>query len=321
MNQQIKLTPKDFFIHLAATIVLYTATISLLRLAFSVVDYTFPDELAGYFAPSSIAWPISMLVVLIPLLYVLEYFIIKDIKRFPEKEGVWIRRWRIYLTLFLTGAVIAGDIVVLINTYLSGEITTRFIWKFIITLVVTGIIFAYYILQKTVNLDKGRNARLTLAGVGVLITLAAIVGGFLIVGSPYKQRALRFDNQRVNDLSSIQWQVISYWQRKNMLPNSLTELKDPISGTVIPQDPETESEYEYRVTGATSFELCATFALPMQDTKGRGGFGGYPDYAISYPYPGGGVDTNWKHEAGRTCFTRTIDPELYPPIDSPKSLR
>ena len=38
----------------------------------------------------------------------------------------------------------------------------------------------------------------------------------------------------------------------------------------------------------------------------------------SYPYPGG-VNESWDHQAGRTCFERTIDKDIYPPY--PKPLR
>lgn len=36
--------------------------------------------------------------------------------------------------------------------------------------------------------------------------------------------------------------------------------------------------------------------------------------------PGSEFDANWEHAAGRTCFERTIDPDLYPPrekVDKP----
>ena len=38
----------------------------------------------------------------------------------------------------------------------------------------------------------------------------------------------------------------------------------------------------------------------------------------SYPYPGG-VNQSWDHGVGRTCFTRTIDTEMYPPISKIKN--
>src|SRR6185369_3002454 len=117
---------------------------------------------------------------------------------------------------------------------------------------------------------------------GIVLVLAAIVGGFIIVGSPSNQRALRFDTQRVNDLSSIQWQIISYWQQKGKLPVSLSDLFDPLYGVTIPVDPDTKQSYEYVQKGATSFALCSTFSREAQDVNGRGSYDG-----VSRPTSGG----------------------------------
>ncbi|MDP3962572.1 MAG: DUF5671 domain-containing protein [bacterium] len=313
MNPTIKTTPKDFFLYLAATIVLYVSAIASVNLAMAVINYAFPDALASYFYSGSIAWPISMLVVLVPVLYVLEWMIKKDLAKTSEKDILWVRRWRIYLTLFLSGATIIGDLIVLINTYINGEVTERFVYKFLAILVIFSVIFVYYILERTASPRKG--IQKILAWIGILIVLASIIGGFIITGSPYKQRALRLDNQRVNDLSNIQWQVVNYWQQKGELPANLESLKDPISGQTIPADPENRSQYEYNLNGPMSFEMCATFAEKSQDNRNRGGYSG--GYMMSYPVTDGMTNENWMHEAGHTCFERTIDPERYP-INKPK---
>jgi hypothetical protein len=313
MNE-IKTTPKDFFLNLGATIALYVAVGALINLLFSIINYYFPDQLAGYFYGNVVATPISMLVVLIPILYVIEYLIKKDIQITPQKADLWVRRWRIYLTLFLTGIVLAGDLIALINTYLNGEISSRFVYKFLAILVVIGIVFAYYLLER-INIRQ--NVKTILAYAGIVVIVAAIVIGFITVGSPTKQRSMRFDMERINDLQNLQWQILSYWQQKEGLPTSLDVLKDPLSGTIVPNDPKTDEPYEYRVKGPLTFELCANFDLKYEDTKGRGesgyGRGGYfpmpMAYDMSYPYMG--ENENWKHEAGRTCFERTIDPEKY----------
>lgn len=313
-----KTTPKDFFLHLGATIALYAAVGALIRLSFSIIDYLNPDALSSYFYAGSIAWPISMLVVLIPVLYVLEWLLVRGIRLVPEKKDLWIRRWRIYLTLFLAGATIIGDLIVLINTYLSGEITSRFIYKVLAILVICGIVFAYYLLARITEEEKGRAARKTVAVIGLVLILAAIVGGFFIVGSPAKQRAIRFDNERVSDLTNAQWQVVSYWQRTGKLPAALADFKDEISGMGVPNDPETGLPFEYSVTGRNSFELCAIFDLPSQDTQGRGpnyGYGG--GMGGTYPVKDGSNDV-WSHPAGRTCFKKTIDPSQYPPSQTIK---
>ena len=128
-------------------------------------------------------------------------------------------------------------------------------------------------------------------------------------------------------MQSIQWQVINYWQQRSRLPNTLDDLADPIASYAVPKDPEFEEGrvYEYTRYEAMSFEICATFTLPMPkgwvENRGYGVGGAMPmrDVAVSsMPYPGGAGE-NWDHDAGRSCYQRTIDPEVYPPF--PKPLR
>ncbi len=308
MNQ-IKTTPKDFFLHLGATVALYIGVVSIINLYFSIINYYFPDVLAGSFYAPTIAWPISILMVVIPILYVLEWMIRKDIRLNPDKAEVWVRKWRIYLTLFLAGVVMAVDLIALINTYLNGEISIRFVYKFIVVLLVLAIVFVYYILEK---LGKSVKLKSALAYIGIIISVLAIVLGFMVVGSPTKQRNIRFDNQRVSDLQNIQWQIVNHWQQKSKLPTDLNETIDSISGTKIPKDPSTKAYYEYRIKNASTntFELCAVFSLKTQDNKGRGAY--YDTMASSY-YPGFENDS-WNHESGRVCFERTIDPDKYPKL-------
>lgn len=307
-----KTTAKDFFLHLGAVVALYSSVIALLNLIFSVINYLLPDQLAGYFYSNSIAWPISILIVFVPLLYFLEYIIKKDISAHPEKKDLWVRRWRIYLTLFLTGLTIAISLIALINVYLNGEIGWRFTWKIIAAVIVAGAVFKYYFFDLNEN---HRFAKIGMKGStwgGLVIVLAAIVMGFVVVGSPAKQRAMRFDGQRISDLQNIQWQIVSHWQQKQKLPATLAELKDSISGQTIPKDPENKTEYGYMVKGDKSFELCATFTLKHEDLSGKGGYYQVGD-SLTDMYIPDNMNENWKHEAGRTCFTRTIDPERYPP--------
>jgi len=131
-----------------------------------------------------------------------------------------------------------------------------------------------------------------------LVVFASVFAAFLTIGSPTKQRKLNFDSDRVNDLQTIQSQIVNYWQQKNTLPANLGELTDSISGFTAPKDPENNTDYEYFVKSNLSFQLCANFNLPSLSNQ----------KAIPQIYPS---SDNWDHTAGRACFDRTIDPELY----------
>lgn len=307
MSPTIKTTPKDFFLHLGVTVSLYIAVISLLNLSFTVIDYYFPDNLAGYFSASSVSWPVSIIIVLFPIAFFLKRIVSKDMLLDSTKKDIWINKWRIYLSIFLTGATIVTDLIILINTYLGGEISTRFVFKVIITLIISGILFTLFLFERGFNNDK-KTTKIVLKIIMGIIILVILILGFISVGSPYKQRSLRFDNERINDLQSIQWQLVNYWQQKGKLPEILNDLNDPIAGIIIPVDPENSSNYNYLNfnKGPASFNLCATFSLSNQNTND-----------INKPYQViGGIEDNWKHDAGKVCFTRTIDPEKYP-INNP----
>ena len=146
---------------------------------------------------------------------------------------------------------------------------------------------------------------------GVLV-LVTIVSGFFIVGTPWQARSYRYDEQRVSDLQMIQNQVVNYWQAKQKLPESLNNLTDSISGYSVPADPQTKAQYEYVMKDTTSFELCAVFNAGTQLNSQSARTMPVAIYQDKTNTP-----DNWQHEAGRICFRRTIDPQLYPPFKMP----
>lgn len=138
----------------------------------------------------------------------------------------------------------------------------------------------------------------------ILVIAAAIVGGFFVIGSPMDARLVRFDEQRISDLQNIQSQIITYWQNNGKLPVKLADLESDISGFRIPADPETKAEYSYEIRSTEEFTLCATFNLPSP-----GGKSAVPAPASPY-YLG----ENWEHPAGKHCFDRKINKELFPTL-------
>lgn len=296
-------TPKDFFLYFGAGIALYVSAGSLLALLFNIINITFPDALNPYYAATwasdGMRFAISTLLVAFPLYLVLSWLIRKDIAGNVAKYQLSVRKWFIYFTLFIAGVAIAGDVIALVNTYLNGEISARFIWKMLSVFAVAGSVFAYYfydIKRAAAGDVKTNKAILIVAAAGVL---AAIIAGFAVAGSPSEIRALKFDETRVQDLQNIQWQVTDYYQRHKALPENLDALRDDISGYVAPADPDTKVVYEYTVKKEKplTFELCATFVRSNMETGA----------AITEP-----AGQSFLHDAGRVCFERTIDPQTYP---------
>lgn len=288
---------------------LYVTVVALGSLIFQLINIYFPDPLAyeyGRYAKDSLKWPLSILVVVFPVYAWLSYRTQKDVVENPQKRELKVRKWLIYFTLSLAALVIVGDLVSLIYTFLNGEITVRFILKVLTVFAIAVAVFVYYNwnLKKETMAIKDPTMRVFISAV-ILVVLAFVVTGFYIAGSPQSARLQKFDDRRVNDLQILQSQLVNYWQTKRALPDSLDALRDDISGFVPPKDPQTGNIYEYVKTGNYSFELCAVFNVGS-DLK---------DAAIAQPvYNPYGYSENWSHDAGRVCFSRTIDPERYPPI-------
>lgn len=304
-----KLTPKDFFLYVGALITLYWSAGSLIALLFTTIDTVFRDELQYYVDPYSggIRFAIASLVVVFPLSLVLFRAIKKDTLANPQKFLLPLRRWLYALTIFITAAALLGDLIALINSFLGGELTARFVLKVLSVLLVAGIVFWYCLLEIRVRPEAPVGVRKEFLYGTALLVLAAIVYGFIVMGSPAAIRKLRFDERRVQDLQNIQWQIVNYWQQKGRFPKELAELEDPISGYRNPTDPRTREPYEFVLGEGNSFELCATFELSSNGGSTR----------ISAPHPIKArleklFNEDWKHGAERTCFERTIDPELYP---------
>lgn len=152
MEQQThqKTSPKDVFIHLLAIITLYASAGSFINLIFKYINLAFPDllELRDYYsstaALSSIRFSIAALIIVFPVYLITTRFLSKSYDKTPEKRNLRIRKWLVYLTLFLTAITIISDMVALVYNLLGGDLTARFILKVATILFVAGSIFFFY---------------------------------------------------------------------------------------------------------------------------------------------------------------------------------
>lgn len=312
-----KITAKDFFLQLGTVVTFYASAIALVTLLFEAINAAYPKITSAYqyYSYPSISFQVATLIVAFPLFLFLSRLLQKGYTSDPSLREAPVRRWLAYITLFLAGGIVAGDFIALIYTYLDGQVLTDgFLFKVLVLVVIAGGIFLYYLREiRNVISVRERNAWRAFA---LAFIIASIISGFSTIGSPATQRALRYDAQRISDLQSIQWQIVNHFQQKGSIPSALSELVDPISGYQIPLDPETSASYEYTLIGqsAKAFELCATFSRPTSRYSVNGITVSPAIPKVSYAEPIGKVSENWQHEAGRTCFSRSIDVELYPPV-------
>ena len=300
--------PRDLFLHLLAVVTLYWSAVSFVTLLWQYINYFFPDILRYYYegVNGPMRFAIASLIIVFPVFILVSWFLNKIYAKESQVRESKIRKWLIYFTLFIASLVIIGDLIFVINTFLGGEVTARFTLKALSVLLVAVVVFWYYL--DDVRRESPTKLAKYFAWATSILVLVAIAGAFFIVGSPQTARLMQFDQQKVSDLQGIQSRVVNYWQSKEKLPANLNELNDPISSFNIPVDPQTNQLYEYNVKDAEnlSFEICATFNKEGSDMYGQ-------VRPISGPDKGFTAE-NWQHSAGRVCFERTIDKQLYPPI-------
>lgn len=123
-----------------------------------------------------------------------------------------------------------------------------------------------------------------LLGLGITAGIVAVIAGVIVAGTPAEGRLQRLDRVRAGDLRSIATSIDAFWQRHERLPDSLGELVVDPRAQVSIEDPDNEQEYEYRILGEDSYELCAVFELASIPNNRA-------------------PDAFWLHDAGRHCFS------------------
>ncbi len=314
-----KTTPKDFFLWVGAMIALYASVFAFISLIFDYLNYAFPDALQYYASDpysGGVSYEMASLIVLFPIFIVLMHLIHRDINRDASRADTWVRRWALYLTLFIAAATLAADLITLIMYFFNGDVSLRFILKVLVIFLVAGGGFLHFLADLRGYWEHNAHKARVLGWAACALVVITIAAGFLIIGTPWQARLYRFDEQKVNDLTTIQYQIVNYWQAKQHLPAALFDLSDSISGFSAPLDPQSSTAYEYNTKGPLSFELCATFNAPTVQSNTARTVPMMAPTAIGAK--GVPIQDNWQHGAGHVCFERTIDPSLYPPLNPRK---
>ncbi|OHA99875.1 MAG: hypothetical protein A3H52_02645 [Candidatus Zambryskibacteria bacterium RIFCSPLOWO2_02_FULL_39_26] len=284
---------KDFFLDVAATVALYTLVISLLNLLFTVINRAYPKigNSYQYFGSQSISWPVAILVILFPIFIYLMWYIGRNMNE--ERKNSGIHKFLTYLTVFIAGAVVAGDLVTVLYYFIDGqELTAGFLLKVLAIIVVVGSVFMYYISDIKGKLTgTSRNFWRSFA---FIVAIGSIVWGFSVLGSPRTQRLYKYDDQKISDLANIKGAVENHYTISGALPTALDSLD--LNYYFSKVDSQTQKSYEYKKISDLKYELCAEFNKAS-------------DKALSQVYMYGNV--SWNHQAGRYCFTQTINPNTY----------
>ncbi len=291
-------TPKNFILQLGALIALYASITSLIVLLFSIINLQFPDEAAYYYedeaARSAIRTTMAVLIVFFPTYLALTRISNQTRRKEQKGEYTTVTKWLLYITLLVFALIMLADLVTLINYFLNGEISTRFLAKVVGLLVVVGAAFHYYILDIRGYFTTRVEQSVQFAIGALAVVLVSLIFGYSHIETPAEVREMRLDDQQVMDLQNAQSYIENYYLQNSELPKTLAEAFDQLPTPVAPSE---RPAYTYEVTDTMAYKLCAEFSAP---TSG-----------LDQSYPAF-IDQNsdWTHQAGWYCFERIIIPSM-----------
>lgn len=298
-----KSTPKNFILQLGALIALYVSVTSLLVLVFSVTNLKFPDEATNYWADDSardaVRNSIAMLLVFYPTFLIFTRLSNQDRRSFNQGEYTTFAKWLVYISILGGILVILGDLVMLINYFLNGEITSRFVIKVAALLLIVGGALSYYILDVRNYFKKNIKRSVYFGIVASVVVVSALLLGYSYIETPDEVRQIRLDEQQVTDLQDIYWTVNQYFLVNEELPATVT---DAYIQSPVPSAPDNRDAYSFEVLDENTIKLCATFSTPST----RSGRGAIKTVSLSPDDMFYEKNQNWEHVAGESCFTRTF---------------
>lgn len=291
-------TPKHFALQLGSLISLYLSLTFLLVLLFGLINLKFPDATDGYYmiesASNSVRLGIAMVLVAFPTYLILTRLVNKIRRTDTHEQYLSLTKWLIYLSLIVAIGALLVDLVVIINTFLLGEITSRFIFKALAVVVVLGAAVHYYILDARGFWVKNESKSIMFGIGALLVALTSIAFGLAYIESPAAVREIKLDQTQVSDLQTIQYKIEEVLGTTKSLPVTMNTAFGEFN---TPTAPAGRTAYTYVVT-ADGFELCAEFA---RDSKGDE-FSG-PKFDATALITNG---NDWQYKAGNYCFKRVI---------------
>jgi hypothetical protein len=142
------LSAREAFIYVVLFSTLYISAFNLGTLLFDFIDRLFPDPAVRNYEAylrESIRWSVSSLIVAFPIFLSVARVVNRSIRTDSRKRSSQIRYQLTYVTLFIAGSCLLGDVIGLVYYFLGGALTVRFILKVLTIAAITAPVFVYYL--------------------------------------------------------------------------------------------------------------------------------------------------------------------------------
>ncbi len=307
---------RDGFVYLLSYATLLISSLGLNFLLKAIVNKFIPDSLqnAGMSLPEeAIIGFMAAVFISFPIFVYLNFTANKLLKSGKMRSDSGVRNWLLYITMVAVILVIIWQVIQLFMGFLNGALVARFVIHTLITLAVAVTILGY----QWWHLRTFGGNHEPKVGLGFrvfewivfVVAIGAVVGSFFIIGSPSTRRAINLDNTRVERLSSIQGAIQEYYGFKGgagyqKLPVSFDQLVTGSNIYIMPDgliDPVTKQRFEYRVTGAKAYELCAIFDTVFSKDSDDG------TNSIERVTEPASTAQRFYHGVGRVCFPLTVN--------------
>jgi hypothetical protein len=257
---------KYAFYYLLSLVALIFMALSVGMIAWSIIDKVIPDTVNYYSSvESQLKFAISALCIAGPIFYLLSWLIIRGLQSGELTKDSGIRRWLTYFILFISSLVVLGVLISVINVFLSGELTGRFIGKALTVFLISGTVFAYYLYDiRRAHPEQTDRLVKIFWWASLALVVAAFISAWFFVESPATARARRLDQALLDNISALETAVNNYYGQYQKLPDNLTALSNDASIYLDNQalvDPDTKVPIVYKKINDQSFAFCATFRL------------------------------------------------------------
>jgi len=303
---------KFAFFYMLSLVALIFMALTSGMIIFQIINKNIPDILnlyQGRFSPSQLKFAISALIISTPIFYICLWRICKSLLSGALDKDSGIRKWLTYFILLVSSIVMLGWLVATINSFLDGELTTKFILKAITAIFIAAAVFTFYFynIRREEVREKNRIIQVYFYASLVLV-IAVFIASLFVVESPTQTRNRKFDNFILDNFNNIDVAIASYYQEFKKLPEGLNELKAEYSylGEDSLKDPASKILFDYRAVDKNTYELCATFMASNRDEN-----------IEEYSY----YKDKWAHDAGYQCLQQKVHNEDGTKVPGPVPVR
>ena len=142
---------REAFLYGVLFVALALSAYNLGGLIFAFIEQGFPLEDSATSLRETTRWPISVLVVALPLFFYVSRVVSQDVRLDPSKRASKSRSQMTYITLFICASVVIGVLAGLVYSFLGGEFTIRFILQSLTAAGIAAGIFGYYLKDQRVE--------------------------------------------------------------------------------------------------------------------------------------------------------------------------